>query len=635
MIRSIVRYGRRFPRTKQFGLLFLLCGLILFNIYKFADKNTVEGYLPVKRRRSVVENKKDLLNVDVRKALQRQSWKNSGFNENIRTQNFIKKKALGYVSNLDINKLEKFKKNKNKKEENDNTNSFTHNYPGAVDCHDLEYSNTLEYLIGQDYLDVDYVQMRRHLLNMDNHMASEYKLNDEKDMSESEIIEKRWYAFGTAAVWLETENCYVAYTRMIYSKFENRARSYISSVVAQAYDENWKEIKNKRIQFRDVTIPNEVKKQIKRLQDRLNKDNCKGTAEALEDCYAHANKNHLKAQKQIDLLLDKYSVKYPTVLNVPFKMREKWNGPEDPHVILKKDDEGEEPVIIFNMASHKDRKLHAFMPHRKVDPMVMLNIEDSEMRQDEKNWSPFFYPGRTESSNASPGFINFVYDYNPLEVVRCSLFTGICNSIFDAGTLSLEKGRSGAIRGGTQYVPLPDILPEVKGKKMWIGFPKTHVENCGCGSRFYRPVLSLLVESDGIYHLELIAPNIDFGKAVLGWNLKDTDCGNYNVLSPSSISNWIIVNQDQKTKQFEDYMTLTFSEADAVSGQVTIRGVLNYVLQIYNQKEIKDTFTIDIDASAIVRKTSKCVDDGCRDECKRYGLEHPEPKKEEDKKKNN
>ena len=130
-------------------------------------------------------------------------------------------------------------------------------------------------------------------------------------------------------------------------------------------------------------------------------------------------------------------------------------------------------------------------------------------------------------------------------------------------------------------------------------------------------------------------PNIDFGKAVLGWNLKDTDCGNYNVLSPSSISNWIIVNQDQKTKQFEDYMTLTFSEADAVSGQVTIRGVLNYVLQIYNQKEIKDTFTIDIDASAIVRKTSKCVDDGCRDECKRYGLEHPEPKKEEDKKKNN
>ncbi|CAL9733884.1 hypothetical protein MOSE0_C05490 [Monosporozyma servazzii] len=638
MITSVATCWRRFPRGKRLLILLFLCGLVLFNVYNFSDTPHSSSLLPANiRRRGSVKDKKSLLDVNIKKSLESQNWERFGFNPDIRIQKFIKKNATGYVSNLDITNLERFNKQSAKQAlASGKTKSVYHDYANAVNCTDLQYTNTLEYLVGENYLDVDYISMRRQLLTMDNELAPEFKLKDEDQMTETEIIEKRWYAFGTVAVWLETENCYVAYTRMIYSRYENRARSYISTIVGQTYDENWNEIKGKRIYYRDVPIPNEVKKQIDTLEkEKLYKTSCSdqgGNSNSLEDCQGKVNKKLLKIQKKIDTLLDKYSVKYPTVMDVPFKMREKWNGPEDPHIILKKDSEGEEPVIIFNMLTHKNRRVHALMPHRKIDPIVIFDIEDTKMRGNEKNWSPFFHPGRRDSNNHSPGFIFFVYDYNPLEILSCSLVTGACIQIFDAGTLALEKGGSSAIRGGTQYIPLPDVLPEVKNKRMWVGFPKSHVENCGCGARFYRPTLSLLIESEGVYHLELITPNIDFGMDVLGWNLKDNNCGDYSVLSPSGISNWVVVDQDPKTKLFEDYMTLTFSEADAVSGHVTIRGVLNYVLQIYKEKDIKEDFYINTEAAAIAQKTTQCASKSCKDECKRYGLKHPEPKKLEESK---
>lgn len=99
--------------------------------------------------------------------------------------------------------------------------------------------------------------------------------------------------------------------------------------------------------------------------------------------------------------------------------------------------------------------------------------------------------------------------------------------IFNAETIGLDnsKGYFETIKGGTQYAPLPDILPQLENTHNWISSSKSHVNNCGCGTRFYRPALTVLVEINGIYHLKLIAPNIDFGKPIVGWNLKDTSCG--------------------------------------------------------------------------------------------------------------
>lgn len=623
-------------------LTFLLINWLLFFRNRHNQTNEI-----ISINNNTVNKKIDLLNVDVRKYLKYQNWKHSGFDNSIRNEDFIKKEIIGYVSNLSMDSFVKRHVEANDEEEiiedveelknlyDNSGRQQSKEYNDMVSCDDLRYNNTLEYKVGDTPLEVDLKAIRRSLLYSESNIAQFFSTSDEKNWSEDEIIEKRWYAFGTAAVWLKDEDCFVAYTRVIYSVKDNREHSYISVVAAQAYDKNWNELHGKRIPYRDFPMPKRIRKELNHLKKLQNTKHCDKHHDKLayENCISKTNKNTLGIQQKIDDIINKYTISYPTVLDVPFKVRDRWNGPEDPHVILKSDGQGEEPVVIFNMATKHGRKVHAFMPHRKTDPMVEFNIDHVKMKGDEKNWSPFFYPGATESNNNSPGYIHFVYDYSPVEILRCSLFTGHCNFVFQAETLALEKHNSGDLRGGTQYIPLPDILPGVKNKKIWLGFPKSHIERCGCGQRFYRPVLSLMVESDGIYHQELVTPNIDFDEDVLGWNLQDYLCGGYNVLSPSAISNWFVVNQDPRTRKFEDYMTLTFSEADFLSKRVTIKGVLNYILGIYQQKNMSNDFTISKAASIVVSKTAQCVKDGLVGECKRYGILHPEPEKKDDKKK--
>lgn len=635
--------------------LFLLCSIsvIISFIYLYHLNSNTQitsslSLLAKKQgRRNKIHNKAELLNVDINDLLVLSSSSSTayhkhlemeyGFDETITQRPFINKTIIGYVPNLDIKYLDSSDKignnYKDSVDQNDNLPKVKKAYPNVIDCHDLQYLNTIGYAVSDKYFQIDYINMRRRLLSMDSHLAKEFSLTkEESNMSAMEIIEKRWFSFGTAAVWLKDEQCYVAYTRLIYSKFEDRGRSYISVIVGQLFDKDWNEIKGKRIPFRDVKMPKEVHQLIQSLKKKLdvstNCDILESGTDAYENCVTEINKSRFKIKEKIDRLLDKYSIKYPTIINIPFVMRTKWNGPEDPHVILRQDKDGEEPIIIFNMNTHKSIRVHAMMPHRKIDPIVMFDIEGQKMKRFEKNWSPFFFSEKTQSNNHYPGYINFVYDYNPLQIIRCSLLTGKCKMIFNAEIAGIDndKDHSEIIRDGTQYVPLPKILPQLENTNIWVSFAKSHVNNCGCGTRFYRPTLTVLVETNGIYHLELIAPNIDFGKPIMGWNLKDTSCGWYNVLSPSSISSWVILDQDRTTKHFEDYMLVTFSESDAISGRVTIRGLLNYILQIYHKKKIREILPIDEETATVIQKASYCVAEKCKEACKQYGIDHVEIK---------
>ncbi|KAK5961679.1 uncharacterized protein PWA37_001051 [Arxiozyma heterogenica] len=650
-----MKYRRYLARNSSVYLcLFLLCSVFvlvslsyLYNINSNTQVTSSLSFLGNEQRRprQKLHSRKELVNVDISDMLLSSSKTYDkyleaeyGFNESIRSKLYSNNTLFGYVPNLEMtysDSSDKITKNhKDGANRDDNKlQPFNKAYANLLECQDLQYSNNIEYSVSDQNFQIDYINMRRQLLAMDSPLAKEFTTNEEESkMSEMEIIEKRWFSFGTAAVWLKKEQCYVAYTRMIYSRHENRGSSYISVVVGQMFDKDWNEIKGRRIPFRDVKMPKEVKQLVQSLKRKLDiSANCDALGhgtDAYENCATEINKNTFKIREQIDKLLDKYSIKYPTVVNIPFIMREHWNGPEDPHVILRQDKDGEEPVIIVNMNSHKDIKVHAMMPHRKIDPCVMFDIEGYDMKGFEKNWSPFFVPERVQSSDNYPGYIHFVYDYSPLQIIRCSLLTGKCKMIFNAQTAGLDNGKGyfGIIRGGTQYVSLPNVLPQLENTHIWVGFAKSHVDNCGCGDRFYRPTLIVLVETDGVYHLELVTPNVDFGKPIMGWNLKDTSCSGYNVLSPSSISNWAILDQDPITKRFEDYMVVTFSEADAISGRVVIRGILNYILQVYNKKKVRETLLIDEETVTIIQKASYCVAEKCKEECKRYGIDHPENK---------
>lgn len=569
-----------------------------------------------------VNRSKDLSKVNINSIFRLQKFQHNGVNEKIRNAKFVKKHQIGYVSDV-----KKTRAKKGMEYSDVQLNGIENN---GITCLDLQYNNTLEYLVNNEILQVDLKKMRRSLVYESNPNLAAFVRDNEKDMSEDEILRKRWYAFGSAAVWLENHDCYVTYTRIIYSIYDNREFSFSSVVAAQVYDADWNEIIDKRIPFNDVEIPVDVQQNVVALKKQLI-NYCSHLENHVdhENCITDSTENRSALQSKIDTILDQYSIKYPQVLQIPFELLDEWNGQEDPHVILRKDTTIEEPVIIYNTGFGKDgRRMQGFFPHRKDNNLVDFVFDESEgdTRAREKNWAPFFYPGDISSSTEDNplGYIHFIYDFNPLEILRCSLSSGVCKFVFNSAMLGIERGDSSALRGATQYVPLPDILPQVKGKKMWLGFGKTHIDKCGCGSRFYRPVLNLLIEQDGIYHLELISPNIDFDIDVLGWSLKDTDCGGYNVLSPSSISNWAVVGQDPNTLEYEDYLTLTFSEADAVSKSVVIRGVVNYILGIYKQKNISDKFKLNKHMKGAIKKLSYCISKAAETECRAYGITHPE-----------
>ena len=85
------------------------------------------------------------------------------------------------------------------------------------------------------------------------------------------------------------------------------------------------------------------------------------------------------------------------------------------------------------------------------------------------------------------------------------------------------------LRGGTQFFPLSALLPSVKGKIIWLSFAKTHTKDCGFGPNFYRPALVIMVEENDIYHLDLIASEIDFGIEPMVYEITTTKLRGKNV----------------------------------------------------------------------------------------------------------
>lgn len=582
-----------------------------------------------------VERKADLLEVEISEQLKFQDWTKLGLEKSVKDYNFTKQVQLGFISNVNLNNLRELKRGNGNNDKNNNNNKpslYNENqklnedtYSKIVECSDLMYNNTLEYYKFPTEMKIDFKAVRKTVLTANEPNAKEYTVADEKEMQEDEIISKRWFSFGAAPVWLESEHCYVSYTRVIYSKYSDRGWPYISIVYAQAYDKDWNELYNKRIFFRDVKMPQEVKDEVKGLKKELDSQRCNNVSKEGQEyqlCLANISSENAKLEERIEKIYDKYSIKYPTALKVPFDMEPIWNGPEDPHVILKKDAEGEEPIVIFNLKVGKPKKMFAIMPHRKTNQLVEFALDNDKLRGTEKNWAPFFYPNTKFSGDNSIGFIYFIYDFNPIEIIRCSLLSGHCSFIFKATTLDMERGDTHIFRGATQFVALPNLLPQVRDTNIWVGFVKEHIDRCGCSQKIYRPVLTVLVEKNGIYHFELITPNIDFNESVLSWGLKDYKCDDYNVLSPSSIANWFITSQDSSTKKFEDYLVLTISEADAVSKVTYIKGVLNYILGIYKDTDINETFELTSNSKEIIEKTAQCVFDSGVNYCKKYGAQH-------------
>lgn len=601
-------------------LITLVCTIITISTTSSGQQKGMQIYYSNFHKLRPVSSIKDLNNVDISKMLRFKKWTSSPMTEETFNQKYETEELVAYAANLDLKRLNKQNSKKGKVEDKFANMRHNQNYESLVTCNELRYNTSLESSVEKRIIDDDLIQMRRDILARKDQLSKAITSTRHKDLPESEIIEKYWTRFGAAPLWMEQEQCYVVYSRVSYSEHGHKVVSKISLIRAQAFDKDWNEIIGKRIPFNDVAIPKDIEAELKKLDEELGLNTCDHLIDdpvALDDCIVDAAKNKLAAEKKKANILSKYYMTYPTILDIPFDSSKLMSGPEDPHVIMRKTTTVEEPIVFFNMQEKENhRQMYGFFPHRKNDPMIKFNLEGRKLNDVEKNWSPFFRQN-IEFRTFSRGTIQFIYSYAPLEIMRCSLDDGQCKMVFEATTNGVQdSSKFGNMRGSSQYLPLPNVFPAVKDKQIWVGFPKVHLGYCGCGTSFYRPMLSILVESRGVYYLSATIPAIDFNIDVLNWDEKTTNCVAENVLNLNSIAFWDVVSQDPETKKIEDYMIVSVSEADVLTKIVTIKGIMNFVMGVYDNKPMKESLDLNADTRVIIEKTTRCIIDETYDECK-------------------
>ncbi|CDK29346.1 unnamed protein product [Kuraishia capsulata CBS 1993] len=479
-----------------------------------------------------------------------------------------------------------------------------------IKCEDISYkpgpkSNRMISASQPIDLKDDLALVRRELLK------SKYKqivtVADEKDMEEGEVVSKRWFRFSGGSVWLESEKLHMLTSRIVYTSSGYRDSPTVSFVRIQLFDKYWKEVKGHRIKYVDASDEDFESK--------------------FDDEEEGANE-------------DKYSLKFPVTLNIPFEY-DKENvalaGPEDPRIIWKDGQYSQEPIVVFNMVSNKakgKRAVHAFFPLRKPtkddNQLVVFSIDGKDTKEKEKNWTPFFYHKETEDSAHSKGAIYFIYELNPLTVIKCSLDYGLCR--FKQQNTETAKVE-GDLRGGTPLIPIPPEL-QIKTfsssglshgpKNIWIGFAKAHVDACGCAETLYRPSLLLLVEEGGKFRKELMSNSIDLNMDVLSWDLTGPSCsGRASVLTPNGVSFWEVIGQYQHGGEtfYTDYLGLTVTEADANVKVVYLKGVLDYILGMYQTTPVAEVF-LDEDAYKRTKKATECVLKATQKYCSKYSESH-------------
>ena len=246
--------------------------------------------------------------------------------------------------------------------------------------------------------------------------------------------------------------------------------------------------------------------------------------------------------------------------------------------------------------------------------------EEFTITRIQKNWSPFIMDGDSVKGG-SRGFVHIIQHIVPTTVLKCSLDDGKCSFVFKASAIEGSQSiESRDIRGGTAFIRLPQGIPEFSGRNIWIGVIKVHIKDCGGTSQFYRPHLALMEERNGEYSFLSISSAIHFNRDVLGWDLESTSMFFVNIMSPNSIVSWNVVSHDQETDTYEDYMELSFSEADFNSHILTLKGVIDYVRQVLRDSDSTNQVSALEPHSSLA--ISKCVCSHLREYCERYGKLH-------------
>ncbi|EGW33509.1 uncharacterized protein SPAPADRAFT_66466 [Spathaspora passalidarum NRRL Y-27907] len=484
--------------------------------------------------------------------------------------------------------------------------------------HCSSLNDTISFEVSEPFnFDTDLYKIVNKVLNSE-HLKENRGFNNIRNQIKAKTINKHWFRFVGNSVYLEDYGVHLMVSRVSYTPSGRKERAFFSFSYAQIFDEAWNEITDI-----ELIVPT----------NNLNSDD---TSQAY------------------------MSIKYPSIVPIPtYKSRTLYKGPEDPRVILVKSRNGYmEPVIIFNAYGQVlnpdtekiEYKLKRYMflswlwqtqqgkliPSESRDSAKLVycktvSLKHLEKFAMEKNWTPMLsFIERQEAGHDINIYI--VYRWSKLEILKCSLEdiqdgNIQCNSVFQVGKTSPV----GRFRGGTSMVNINMLLdsqrkqvPQLnsiidhipKGREIWFGFARAHLEECGCGESMYRPNIVVLVKDQGKFKITHVSPFVSLNIPMLPWDTTkpNTLCLGRSVVIPNGISQWMIA-QDQYGK-LDDYLTLAISRADVTVDLIHIRGLFSQVLNlehsVFKDSNISRNKGIDI---------VECALDGSKEFCKAFGEE--------------
>ncbi|KAK5017388.1 Beta-mannosyltransferase 1, partial [Cryomyces antarcticus] len=394
--------------------------------------------------------------------------------------------------------------------------------PGKISCDDLRHDGTIG--VQQSFhLHDDLTQVAKA---MESHPLVDYE-GKNRSLPFEQLVNENWARLAGSSVWLPDFEVYLAVTRVIYVPGGVLHWPTISFIRGQMFDKDWNHMENYTISWNGEKVT------------------------------------------------------FPVVFEIPvtWEKGDIFFGPEDPRIILEEGVEGAEPVIIFNMRFDPPEWPRAMWIHRPFSNFTtVLTIRNDDGNGVEKNWAPFFHtdPDLSANPNRLPNQqLHFVYSFKPLRILRCHLLNGYCSWVFEQkipDQFALRHGDThGDMRGGTNFMPVP--MKTHPGIRVYVGFPRTHID-WGCEpNSTYRPELVIMSSVGSNFHIVYASDAIDFGHAVLDETALRNSCAEGHILIANSISRWDLSNG-------QDIMTLSLTVADKTVQITRLHGVGTFIQRL-------------------------------------------------------
>ncbi|KAG5417687.1 BMT4 [Candida metapsilosis] len=437
---------------------------------------------------------------------------------------------------------------------------------GSFDCSSILIRDQAN-IAASEAFDLNRESDLKHLRDQLQVLSKEneaYRLcfQDDSDQSEEYVLRRKWFKFCGSAVWMDLYKVYFMVNRIVYAKDARRSHPTISVLSGQVFDKHWREIKGFKFPHSDLTFPTIL----------------------------------------------------PHDLDLGTKEDKSVIGSEDPRIILNeyKNADGarvQEPVIIFNARRTKvnwARAMNVYRPFNDPHEIICLTIKDKKRSFIEKNWAPFI---DNSNINNEQKMINFIYNFNPLRTVKCSLESGECVKVSGPNFNPIDANdNAGVLRGGTNLVEIPkELLPSTevtRNRKFWLGIARSHNKECGCMHELYRPHLFIMARSltsEDSLELVYVSSMVDFNINPEPWSKRYSSKGTCkdgkSVLIPNSIAYW-----DVNPRDGTDYMGVTFSEADRTNKLIHIRGILKHIHKVLHVSGNKEGQDANAEKEALVER---------------------------------